>query len=66
MGGEDHFVLAFEGTDLPEAIILRSASGAHGFIGVMVSPISAGVWRFGAAAFSGFTISAPISQVLPA
>ncbi len=58
-------MLAFEGTDLPEAIILRSMSGGNGIFGAVVSPIGAEVWWFGSAAVSGFVISAPIFQVLP-
>jgi hypothetical protein len=61
----DHVVLAFEGTDLPDAIILRSMSGDNGIFGAAISPICAGVGRFGSVAFSGFNINAPILQVLP-
>lgn len=58
-------MLAFEGTDLPEAIILRSMSGGNGIFGAVVPPIGTGGWWFGSAASSGFTIGAPIFQVLP-
>jgi hypothetical protein len=40
-------VLAFEGTDLPEAIILRSMSGGNGIFGAVVPPIGTGGWWFG-------------------
>ena len=56
-------MLAFEGTDLPEAIILRSVSGCSGIFGAVVSSMGAGVWQFGSVAFSGFSIRAPIFQV---
>jgi hypothetical protein len=58
-------MLAFEGTDLPEAIILRSVSGGNTIFGAVVSSRGVGVSWFGSAAFSEFAISAPIFQVFP-
>lgn len=62
-------MLAFEGTDLPEAIILRSLSEADDIDDVLASEISlagAAVWWLVSLAFSMFAIDAPIVQVLPA
>ena len=42
----DHFVLTFEGTDLPEAIILRRAWGANAFLASMISSMFAICARF--------------------
>jgi hypothetical protein len=58
-------VLAFEGTDLPEAIILRSVLERNGFVGAAVSLIATEVSWFRLVASSRFAISAPIFQVLP-
>ena len=58
-------MLAFEGTDLPEAIILQSMSEVNGFFGAAVSLIGAAVWWVVSVAFSRFAISVPIFQVLP-
>jgi hypothetical protein len=61
---EHHSALGFEGTDLPEAIILRSVSGASNFFADVVASIGADLWWFGSVTFSRFAIIPPMFQAL--